>query len=288
MKRAFTLIELVVAVGLLAMMLVFAGGIFKASIGAQRTAGANADIMQKFRAITQQLNADFKGLRKDAPMGIVFVKDAAGLRSDRIAFLSNGDFQSVRLYKYKKSDDTVAIKTVAGNVAAILYSPTANNQTILARKQKILTVDPTLLDSPILPDPIEFIIDSLATWKVRPAKLYLVQWLAPPILDPRLEEHIPMYAADGVSNFTIQLAAYDANGLTWPPANTDFVPPLDTDGDGIFIFSFNLYNPDSLTIPDHYYSASLPRSLKFTFTLYDSKGILNRPQTFTHIVYLDD
>ena len=31
----------------------------------------------------------------------------------------------------------------------------------------------------------------------------------------------------------------------------------------------------------------LGRALKFTFTLYDSKGILKEGQTFTHIVYLD-
>ena len=32
----------------------------------------------------------------------------------------------------------------------------------------------------------------------------------------------------------------------------------------------------------------LGRALKFTFTLYDSKGIIKEGRTFTHIVYLDD
>jgi hypothetical protein len=31
----------------------------------------------------------------------------------------------------------------------------------------------------------------------------------------------------------------------------------------------------------------LGRALKFTFTLYDSRGILKEGRTFTHIVYLD-
>jgi hypothetical protein len=32
----------------------------------------------------------------------------------------------------------------------------------------------------------------------------------------------------------------------------------------------------------------LGRALKFTFTLYDSKGIIKEGRTFTHIVYLDN
>ncbi|MHC4573629.1 MAG: PulJ/GspJ family protein, partial [Planctomycetota bacterium] len=65
MKKAFTTIELVVAVGILAMVLSFAGVIFKISVESQRAAAANAEIMQKLRTITSQLSADFKGLRKD-------------------------------------------------------------------------------------------------------------------------------------------------------------------------------------------------------------------------------
>ncbi|MBA7661929.1 hypothetical protein ES703_69949 [subsurface metagenome] len=51
MKRAFTLIELVVAVAILAMVLGFASVIFRVSIEAYRTAGANTEIMQKLRAV---------------------------------------------------------------------------------------------------------------------------------------------------------------------------------------------------------------------------------------------
>jgi hypothetical protein len=32
----------------------------------------------------------------------------------------------------------------------------------------------------------------------------------------------------------------------------------------------------------------LGRSLKFTFTLYDSRGLIRHGRTFTHIVYLDN
>ena len=60
----FTLIEILVAIGILAIVMSFSSVIFKVGIGAHRTAIANAEIMQKLRAITDQLNADFKGLLK--------------------------------------------------------------------------------------------------------------------------------------------------------------------------------------------------------------------------------
>ncbi|RKY23285.1 MAG: hypothetical protein DRP79_09440, partial [Planctomycetota bacterium] len=61
-------------------------------------------------------------------------------------------------------------------------------------------------------------------------------------------------------------------------------------------------NPDyngievKTTSPPIYYRASWtpsnraywPRALKFTFTIYDSKGIFDEGKTFTHIVYLRD
>jgi len=76
MKKAFTLIELVTAVGILAMIISFASVVFKVSIGAHRAAVANAEIMQKLRAITDQLNTDFKGIQKDAPLLVRFEQDS--------------------------------------------------------------------------------------------------------------------------------------------------------------------------------------------------------------------
>jgi prepilin-type N-terminal cleavage/methylation domain-containing protein len=64
-NKAFTLIELVVAIAILVMLISFAGVIFKVSINSHRTAQATAEIMQKLRAITDQLNSDFKDFRKD-------------------------------------------------------------------------------------------------------------------------------------------------------------------------------------------------------------------------------
>jgi hypothetical protein len=235
--------------------------------------------MQKLRAITDQLNSDFKGIQKDAPMAIQFVKDANGVRHDSIAFFGNGDFQSVRQYLYEKSGGGLGWKTVAGNVASILYTPDINNPHILVRKQKILTADDTLILSPILIDPNEFIKFSLAEWKVWPANNYFSDWIYSPAINPRLEQDIPRYAVGDISNFTIQLAA-DVNGvLGWIPP-----PPIvPVSGFGYF---FNMQGGVSIANWTDQ-SAYGPRALKFTFKLYDSKGIIRNGRTFTHIIYLE-
>lgn len=169
-RRGFTLVELVVAIGVMAMVVVFAGTVFKASIAAYRVATAQAEIMQKFRAITDQLNNDFRGLRKDAPLFIWFQLDPNDLnkRLDQIMFFADGDFQSTKIY---------GGNPIVGNVARIyygqarVYSPSmsgyiypwdqwANDvnaavnydrirtkcERTLARRQHILTADTTLSD----------------------------------------------------------------------------------------------------------------------------------------------
>ncbi len=168
MKKAFTLIELVVSVGILALMLSFASVIFKVSIESHRIAGANAEIMRKFRAITDQLNADFKGLRKDADIFVAWYGDydtdlGKYMRFDRIFFFANGDFHTydpAPLIPLGSGE-----KFVRGNLAWICYSParrpdgtrawqfTSPNpdqrelerrSRILARAQHVLTADPTV------------------------------------------------------------------------------------------------------------------------------------------------
>ena len=110
MKKGFTLIELVVAVGILAMMLGFTSVIFKVSIKGSRVVGANAEIMQKLRAVTDQLDRDLRGLDKDAPLLIWFEKtsnaqDDPNTRFDQIMFFATGDFQSTQLYTSNLSNN---------------------------------------------------------------------------------------------------------------------------------------------------------------------------------------
>jgi len=67
MKKAFTIIELLVAMGLLSMLIAISGLVFSTAVKAHRVADATGEIATKLQAITQQLDADFgKGhLQKD-------------------------------------------------------------------------------------------------------------------------------------------------------------------------------------------------------------------------------
>jgi prepilin-type N-terminal cleavage/methylation domain-containing protein len=109
MKKAFTLIELLVAVGILAIMVSFSGVVFRAGIESNRVASANAEIMRNLRAITDQLNSDFKGARNE-PTNLPLIRSneqsmingsIVTVNSDRIALFANGDFQTTKQYNGK-------------------------------------------------------------------------------------------------------------------------------------------------------------------------------------------
>ena len=292
-NKAFTLIELVVSVAILAMVASFAGVIFKVSIESYRVTAANAEIMQKLRAVTDQLNRDFAGIRKDAPMAIQFWMDTDGTRTrcDSIAFFANGDFQSVRQYEYRRSDGSQALRTVSGNVASIYYGRRSGpDPNILARKQKILTSDTSLIGSPLLSDADEFLIDSLAVWRVNLNADSFMDWVVnPPRVNPYLpylEEDLPLYMVEGVAEFMIQVfAGVSEDGrFVWLPDDSVF------DDDDIFGFFYNVPLGRAISEGrDNWYDQSMnwPKAIKFTFTLYDSKGIIEGGRTFTHIVYLE-
>ena len=271
MKRAFTLIELVVAVALLAMVLSFASVVFRVSIGAYRIAGANAEIMRKLRAVTDQLNADFKGQIWNPP-GKVRFELVNKVRSDSIVFFSNGDFQSTGQY---------GGKTVVGNVACIYYGladTTASEpkEKILVRRQTILVYDPDSYWEVKQ-------LDELAEYCNEDKKSSLAELIADefdandimnegPNLDPNEPNDLVMYMAKGVDDFSIQYVGWD----------------YDNPGD----FDFNQWRPENGDIKgseEEWKNKSfLPLAFKFTFTLYDSKGIIENGRRFTHIVYLDD
>ena len=65
MKKAFTLTELLVAIAVMAIAMSGVSLIFKVSVDSQRTAKATSEIMRNLRAITDQLNTDFKELQSD-------------------------------------------------------------------------------------------------------------------------------------------------------------------------------------------------------------------------------
>jgi prepilin-type N-terminal cleavage/methylation domain-containing protein len=354
-NKGFTLIELLVAVGILAIVLSFASVIFRVCIDSHRTAIANAEIMQKLRAITNQLNADFKGLRKDGeivvtwsaksvPAGGYQDNDLDGYeRLDRIMFFADGDFQSYRVNPM-----------VRGNVARVAYLLAKRNgvpaqgqpraERMLVRNQHILTADPALADSF---DPVNYSEQQLYLWNNRYEyeKILMDGWEIIPWVnktdllsvicdvrigqssvseqvrgsevDPADPDTIHMLLCEGVGEFKIQ---------GWSDAQQRWIPEVDPDGDGFltdtdFIPALNgidlhpeevpglLYpyrswypiDPNSyvrfnnMSYPGQNLNQAhfneipgLGRALKFTFTLFDSKGIIKEGRTFTHIVYLDN
>jgi prepilin-type N-terminal cleavage/methylation domain-containing protein len=335
-NKAFTLIELLVAIGILAVVMSFASMIFKVSIGAYRTTIANAEIMQKLRAITNQLNTDFKGLRKDGEIFVVWVANTNPAdpnlheRFDRIMFFADGDFQSYG-----------ANPIIRGNTARICYmlakrgnlKALAQNKTkrVLARSLHILTADPSLavfLDPNSFSDAQWYVWNnryeydkiSLEGWKniawdnkmdmltamidIQVGTSSLSEAIRGVAVEPSDANSIHMLLCEGVGEFKIQ---------GWYDAQQQWVPEVDPDGDGnladthFFLTEPNrvpgvlypyppngLVNMNTINYPrtqvDEAHFNNIPglgRALKFTFTLYDSKGIIKKGMIFTHIVYLD-
>ena len=278
-SKAFTLIELVVAVALLAMMLGFASVIFRVSIEAYRTAGANTEIMQKLRAVTDQLNADFKGQIWNPPGKIRFGFDNSDIdgkivkvRSDSIVFFAGGDFQSTGQYDYGGTN-----KTVVGNVACIFYgqadtSTDKPEEKILVRRQTIITPDLDWEPDLDLEELGEYCnTESLAGLIAKKFDANDIMNKTPD-LDPNKPDDLVMYMAKGVDDFTIQYVGLDYDN----PEEFDFNQWRPENGD---------IKSDSGKWKDKSFA---PLAFKFTFTLYDSKGIFENGRRFTHIVYLGD
>jgi len=161
-QRGFTLVEMLVAVGITIGMILATGVVFRsATEAAGKSMGMN-DILHQLRAVTGQLERDFSGLRPDMPVAIVFeealVLDTFGNpvdlngdgiddveRRDRVVFFANGDFQ------YQPSN---GLNTVACNLARIFYGQASDNlgwpegddgaptppRSVLTRRIKVLTV----------------------------------------------------------------------------------------------------------------------------------------------------
>jgi len=372
MRRAFTIVELLAAMALLGVLLAASGIIFGAAVKAHRTAEATAEISRKLAAITDQLNADFMGLRKEGEIfaiwearpvddeGNVVPHDAPNIagfqRFDRIMFFADGDFQSYREWFVDPCDPHSQV--LSGNVARICYmlardvsgdqaelqNPAAR---ILSRTQHIFTGE-TIVDEGGVPLPFPFLepfnetnfaVDNfiyehdntttLQGWKNIGLgdKADMLSVITDVTVDPSEIEDggatvspddpdtIHMLLCQGVGQFSVQ---------GWYDLQQRWVPEIIWDEDGQildtdFIVDDDPGRIDPCGVPGVLYSppfggvamrftdngGSIPpylgpfneanfneipglgRALKFTFTLYDSKGIFEEGKTFTHIVYLD-
>ena len=273
-----------VAVGILAMVMSFASVIFNVSVGSHRTALANAEVMQKLRAITDQLNVDSKGLQKDGYL-ILHCEvqnsrkeyqdsDPCDFRVDRIYYFCTGDFQS-----WFDQD-------VRSNIARVYLGHDFNS----VGPSSVITV---------------------SQWKLaRDIRLLT------PGIDPLPDDCNNISYSDCIANLS---SFEDPNQIIDNPVSIDLLsnPPMNlgslmsqnvgaitiewTD-DSLEWFGFSTgpgplpYVVEDTAIPPRYYRTFWtpdtpkqywPKALKFTFTLYDSKAVIKGGRTFTHIVYLD-
>jgi prepilin-type N-terminal cleavage/methylation domain-containing protein len=334
MKRGFTLVELLVAIALLALISSFAGVVFSTAINTQRAAMAEAEIMRKLRAITDNLNSDFQGLRKDGEIFVAWVTSPGNtdvgdpdreIRLDRIMFFANGDFAAYH------------DPCLHGNLARICYMLGNKGQweepvrpiqippqkRILTRTQHILTQKEYHLD---FVEPNQLNGADLDWWrnaaesdKVTMQEWKQMSWGSKQIalsaetdiiignglgggsfIDASNPECIPMYFCQGVGEFQIQ--GWHDQRQRWVPslAKGDFDGIAEDEAAGV-LYPYPSFGAVVLggDFGDSYYQdllnensfnkiPGLGRSLKFTFTLYDSKGIIKNGKTFTHIVYLDN
>ncbi len=359
MRKAFTLIELVVALGILAVVMSFASVIFRVSIDSHRVALANAEIMQKLRVITDQLDADFQGWRRDGDLFIIWdakrksdysginANDPAGFeRFDRIMFFTSGDFQTYN-----------ADPPIRGNVARVCYTlvsvPDSNDPDGRMRPQGQKPADRMLARTVhiLVPtsdpgdrfDAASFTDDQWREWNstLEYDNISLQEWMQIPpqqkidilsvvgdvtiagageassttdeaargtVIDLSQPDPVHALLCEGVGQFCVQ-GWSDAEQRWMPEVNPNGDESLEDDSDfllegddidpannpgiwyprgAVTMRNLNDY-PASQIDEEHLHEIpGLGRALKFTFTLYDSKGILTNGRTFTHIVYLDN
>ncbi len=146
----FTIVELLVAVGLLAGIMAASGIVFHHAVKTQRTSSAINEIMLKAHAITEQLDKDFSEINEDTVIFIIWqavparddlldvidIEDPIGVpdryvRMDRLFFFSRGNFRTY---------DQVQWNDGAGQVTGYLEGTDARIQYCIG--QEALSNDP--------------------------------------------------------------------------------------------------------------------------------------------------
>lgn len=358
MRKAFTLIELVVAIGILAMVLSFAGVIFQVSIDSRRLALANAEIMRKLRVITDQLDADFHQLRKDGEIFVIWHAErkrdfvppqqnhpSAFERFDRIMFFADGDFETYRdSPPWRGNTARIGYSlahrldpTTTGIVPHVLQEP---RDRILTRTQHILLAPEDARDRLEPADFNDYDADQWRQWNSQaeydhisiggwariplPVKAHMLSVIGDVTvgypassnkntiaggvrLDPNDPGSLHVVLCEGVGQFKVQ--GWSDGQRRWiPQVNPDGDPSLDdsdfildggdlhrTNKPGVWYAYPNggvvlngIAYPNQQVDRAHFNEIpGLGPALKFTFTLYDSQGLIKGGKTFTHIVYLD-
>lgn len=351
-QAAFTIVEMVVAMAMVVVMLGISAFVFRFSVQTYRTATAMAEIMQKYQAITNRLETDLSGIRKDAefavvwapsrernPDGSVVDENQDGipdryLSFDRLYFFAVGDFQS---YDGQPAESDPIVHS---HLARICYSfgrDQSNRKApdqldprerLFCRTQHLLTA----ADLPAFPDftsgwnetvfetynfSLEYQTMPLENWLNLDFSTYKREILAK-ILDLRVSEStaqsggpkidfstpektadtIHMLLCKGVGQFHVQI---------WEKGYQRWWPEIDPNYDGDYSdadtqrwdgtkngYALSNNRIDEENLQGYYlirnssdFETQIGSALKFTFTLYDSKGIFPDGKTFTYIVYLN-
>ncbi len=345
-KRAFTLVEVMAAVGILAVVLAISGTIFRVAVNSHRMAAAHAEILQKLRTITTQLEADFDGLLKDQEIFMAWVDPCEGdpNRFDRIMFFSStGDFQA---YHSQAEGDVARISYMIANDVnhpdkqIQAYDQPARAR-VLARTQHIMVSSNADLQDPnFLTDgqwldwhnnqEIEgMVVNKIGQWKQLPPAVKTRAIRAVTDIDMEhqtlgnggqgthvhlreregITASIHKVLCEGVGQFKIQgWYEYDDPAHPYLPR---WVPEMKVERDGVDDTSDFFSLKDAMAYV--YWSSpnatihlggefngqqalgpvslnrvpGLGRALKFTFTLYDSRGLVKGGRTYSHIIYLD-
>lgn len=345
LSPAFTIVELLVAMALVVILVALSSLIFATGVKAHRIADSTIEMTRRADAVCQQLTADFRGLRKDGEILLVWVAspaiDETGnpivpvqyQKFDRIIFFADGNFQSY---------NPQPTKHITGNLARISYVPAKNSvgnraqqQTdragrILARTQHIYTADTDVIPFPDFSaawDPAlfetrnfssEYQTMTMAEWTdlshpSNPnvdAKNNILTILSDiqnilavdnsvttggPTVDKGDTSTLHNYFAEGMGQFGIQI---------WRQDEQRWFPQIDPNHDGDYSDSdyplqggvihseqvdgilYDGSGEESLAT-----ASGIPltfTALKFTFTLYDDKGLFPEGRIFTHIVRIDD
>jgi type II secretory pathway pseudopilin PulG len=275
MKKGFTLTELLVAVGLLMAVLAASTMIFHYSIEAQRTAMATAEIMRTLRAVTDQLNINLAGLRKDGYL-IVYSNTipSDGNHCDALYFFSDGDFQSA----------SPGHEDVRSNIARIYFGGAKDDVNNLLLDMKLLTPSESA-DANDDFKKISFIECQADISKLEgqdPNKI-LDYTGSRPKFDPNLPYNL---LAQGVSNLLITWT-YDSN--EWSGSGRRKIEWYGLHKTRTFIkgdADFEVLGTSYRAVWTPSNSKEWPDALRFEFTIRDSKNIIKNGKRFEHIVYI--
>ncbi len=311
MKKAFTITELMVAVAVLAITMAGVSTIFKISITAYRTSSATAEVMRNLRAITDQLDADFKSLRKDGYLLMrstktppVWVWQREAESANRLDFLRN-DVHRDNMFYFSTGDfQTITQPYLRSNIALVYVGPYSRaldpNDIPPYASEWILLRSAMLLCPEEDEDGLEYLDISFAeikTWTGPPSLYDFVDMAMNTLpfgypIDVDNPAQNWQYFSGGVGNIEIEWndGTKAGNSLVWfglEQPRRVWDAPDTTYADAI---------TENVNVIDEVYTAQWtpanqpywPMALKFTFTLYDSKGVLEKGMTFTHIVYIEN